>query len=149
MKKLILLIAIAFFAITVFAQPLKKGNLVGVHVVTVELKPGVTMEQFKDYYINKYLPQMNKLDPNWQVFIAEGIRGEHANQLGMIHCKELTFPSNQENFFILEKIIFPVSDSSVDAIFIPKNLIMLIKKKPLEKPNITVVEFKKNVEVQK
>jgi hypothetical protein len=73
----------------------------------------------------------------------------HGNQLGMIHCKELTFPSNQENFFILEKIIFPVSDSSVDAIFIPKNLIMLIKKKPLEKPNITVVEFKKNVEVQK
>jgi len=85
MKKLILLIAIAFFAITVFAQPLKKGNLVGVHVVTVELKPGVTMEQFKDYYINKYLPQLNKLDPNWQMFFAEGIRGEHANQLGMIH----------------------------------------------------------------
>ena len=55
MKKSILLIVIAFFAITVFAQPVKKGNLVGVHVVIVGLKPGVTMEQFKDYYINNYI----------------------------------------------------------------------------------------------
>jgi|APIni6443716594_1056825.scaffolds.fasta_scaffold99262_2 hypothetical protein len=85
MKKLILLIAIAFLAITVFAQPLKKGNLVGVHVVTVELKPDVTIDQFKDFFVNKYLPEINKTDPNWQIFLAEGIRGENVNQIGLIH----------------------------------------------------------------
>jgi hypothetical protein len=90
MKKLILLIAIAFFAITVFAQPVKKGNLVGVHVVTIELKPGVTMEQFKDFLVNKYLPEVNKTDPNWQIFMAEGIRGENANQIGFIHIIKST-----------------------------------------------------------
>jgi hypothetical protein len=90
MKKLILLIAIALLAITVFAQPLKKGNLVGVHLVTVELKPGVTMEQFNDFLLNKFLPEINKTDPNWQIFMAEGIRGENANQIGLIHVIKST-----------------------------------------------------------
>jgi hypothetical protein len=85
MKKSILLIVIAFFAITVFAQPLKKGNLVGVHVATVVLEPGVTMEQFKDYFINKIIPELNKMDEAVQIAVTEGIRGENANQFGFIY----------------------------------------------------------------
>ena len=85
MKKSILLIVIAFFAITVFAQPVKKGNLVGVHVVIVGLKPGVTMEQFKDYYINKLIPELKKMDESIYIAVAEGIRGENANQFGLIY----------------------------------------------------------------
>jgi hypothetical protein len=34
------------------AQGLKKGNLVGTHNISVKLEPGVTVEQFVDYYNN-------------------------------------------------------------------------------------------------
>jgi hypothetical protein len=85
MKKSIIFFIIALFAISVTAQPLKKGNLIGVHVATVELKPGVTMDQFKTFLSEKLFPAYNKTDSRWQIFLADGIRGEHENQIGIIH----------------------------------------------------------------
>jgi hypothetical protein len=58
---------------------------VGVHVATVVLEPGVTMEQFKDYFINKIIPELNKMDEAVQIAVTEGIRGENANQFGFIY----------------------------------------------------------------
>ena len=85
MKKSLFLFFIALFALSVTAQPLKKGNLIGVHVATVELKPGVTMDQFKTFLSEKLFPAINKTDSGWQVYLADGIRGEHENQIGIIH----------------------------------------------------------------
>lgn len=39
------------------AQGLAQGNLVGIHLVTVTLKPGVTMEQWRDFYVRRVLPE--------------------------------------------------------------------------------------------
>ena len=54
----------AFFLIPGFchAQGLERGNLIGVHVVTVNLKPSATMEEFTKFYVGHVLPEYEK---NW------------------------------------------------------------------------------------
>lgn len=50
MKKLFLIcIVLILTSGFTFGQKLKKGNLIGTHVLTIELNAGVTMEQFLDF----------------------------------------------------------------------------------------------------
>ena len=42
------------------AQGLQSGNLLGVHVITVTLKPGVTIDQFQNFYVHEVLPEYEK-----------------------------------------------------------------------------------------
>ena len=51
MKRLILIAAIILVANCSFGQSLKKGNLVGLHVMTVNLASGATMDQFQTFFI--------------------------------------------------------------------------------------------------
>jgi hypothetical protein len=86
MKKLNLLAAILMLGGTIFGQVLQKGTLIGTHAMTVTLNTGVTMEQFIQFYSSKVLPEMNKLDPDWQVYLVKGIRGNiNENSFGLIH----------------------------------------------------------------
>jgi hypothetical protein len=86
MKKAVFIAAIILISGIAFGQNLKKGNLIGVHTMTINLKPGVTMEQFIQFYSNKVIPEMNKLDPEWQVYLVKSIRGNiNENSIGMIH----------------------------------------------------------------
>ena len=84
MKKLILTAAILFIAGTIFGQTLQKGNLVGIHVITIELKPGVTMGDFQRFHVNKLIPEYEKNYPGWQLFLAKGVRGENNNKYGWV-----------------------------------------------------------------
>jgi hypothetical protein len=86
MKKVVFIAAMSLISGIAFGQNLKKGNLIGVHTMTVTLKPGVTMEQFTQFYSNKVIPAMNKIDPEWQVYLVKSIRGNiNENSIGMIH----------------------------------------------------------------
>jgi len=67
-----------------FGQTLKKGNLVGTHVITIELNPGVTMKDFQEFHINKLIPEYEKYYIGWQMYMAKGIRGENKNKYGWI-----------------------------------------------------------------
>ena len=51
MKKIIVVAALILFTGITFGQKLKKGNVIGTHVVTIELNPGVTMDQFLDFQL--------------------------------------------------------------------------------------------------
>jgi len=84
MKKLFLFATILLITGMAFGQDLQKGNVIGLHVLTVTLKPGVTMNQFNDFYINKYLPEMEKNMPEIKGYIIKGVRGENENKFGMI-----------------------------------------------------------------
>jgi len=85
MKKLILTTAFIFLLVGVtFGQSLQKGNIIGTHVLTVDLKPDVTMEQFQEFYISKFIPEMEKLFPGWKGYLVKGIRGENENSIGLI-----------------------------------------------------------------
>lgn len=79
MKKLF--IAAAFILLTgiAFGQTLQKGNLVGLHIVSLNLHPDVTLNQYLDFVIHKVVPEYEKNFPGIKYFIAKGIRGENEN----------------------------------------------------------------------
>jgi hypothetical protein len=74
MKKILLLNALLLISTCMFAQTLKKGSLLGLHKGTVTLSSNVTMDQFKKYYFNNYVPEFTRL---FKVNIVEvnGVRG--------------------------------------------------------------------------
>ena len=83
MKKSILIGILILIGGFTFGQTLKKGNLVGTHVLTIELNPGVTMKQFQDFHLNTLIPEYEKHYPGWQLYLAKGIRGENKNMYAM------------------------------------------------------------------
>ena len=85
MKSLLLTVTLILVVGITFGQTLQKGNLVGVHVMTINLDPDVTMNQYLDFYVNKYIPEWEKNFPGIKVSIAKGIRGENKNIFGLIY----------------------------------------------------------------
>jgi hypothetical protein len=92
MKKLAFIALIMLFSGFAFGQALQKGNLVGTHVMTVTLKPGVTMEKFIEFYKSKVIPEYEKNVPNMKEFLVKGLRGENMNSFGQI----IIFKSSQD-----------------------------------------------------
>ncbi len=84
MRKLLVITALFLFAGIAFGQTLQKGNLIGLHVMSVELKPGATMDQFIDFFNEKVKPEWEKMENGMTVFIIKGIRGENMNEFGML-----------------------------------------------------------------
>ena len=83
MKKILFLSTLAFYSITLNAQTLQKGNLVGMHEVSVELKGNTTMQQFVDFFANKYAPAFAKAF-SAEIHVLKYVRGEAKNKLGYI-----------------------------------------------------------------
>src|SRR5262245_3056957 len=74
------------------AQELKKGNLVGTHVMAVKLEPGVTLEQFTAFYVDKAIPAAEKIWSGWKYYPVRRIRGEKADGFGVL----IVIPSEAE-----------------------------------------------------
>jgi hypothetical protein len=84
MKKLMLIATIILVATYSFGQSLKKGNLVGLHVMTVNLAPGATMDQFQTFFISKVIPEYEKQFQGAKGYLAKGVRGENNNSMAII-----------------------------------------------------------------
>ncbi len=57
MKKLIIAAAFILLAGVAFGQTLQKGNAVVTQVLNVDLKPDVTIDQWKEFFISKVIPE--------------------------------------------------------------------------------------------
>jgi hypothetical protein len=84
MKKLLVIVILGVAVFTVNAQNLKKGNLVGMHVITVNLNPNFTMEQAMDFFMKKYIPAAEANFPGMKIYLVKGIRGENDQKFGQI-----------------------------------------------------------------
>ena len=84
MKKLVLLTALVLLTGLTFGQTLKKGAIVAVSSWEITLNPDVTMNQFMDFYINKYIPEYEKNHPGVKQYILWGDRGEKKNMIGAL-----------------------------------------------------------------
>lgn len=84
MKKTLAAITVLCFCGIAEAQELKKGNLVGMHLLNVKLEPGVTIEQFTDFYVKKVVPEAEKHQTGWKFYPVRRIRGEQADGLWLI-----------------------------------------------------------------
>lgn len=81
---LLLCLLIGISAIQLPAQTLKKGVVVSVNTYTINLNPDVTMNQFLDFFMNKYIPEYEKNFPGVREFVASADRGQNKNQIGTI-----------------------------------------------------------------
>lgn len=84
MKKTIFALVFALLCSFSFGQTIHKGNLVGVHVLTPDLKEGVTMREFADFLQYKWLPEYNKIFPDLKGYLVKSIRGQDSSSLGII-----------------------------------------------------------------
>ena len=84
MKKLVILTALFFLSVITFGQKLKKGTVIGTHVMTVELKPGVTMEQFQEFQLTRVIPEFEKHYKGWKLHLTKGLRGESKDSYGLL-----------------------------------------------------------------
>ena len=86
MEKLVFIAALLLLAGLSFGQVLPKGTLIGTHIMTINLNTGVSLEEFIRFFTGKYLPEMNKVDPEWQMYLVKGVRGSiNADSYGLIH----------------------------------------------------------------
>jgi hypothetical protein len=84
MRNTVLAAAVLVLAGAAHAQELKKGNLIGTHLMTVKLEPGVAMEQFADFYNKRVVPELEKTRPGWKAYPVKRVRGEKADGMGLI-----------------------------------------------------------------
>ena len=68
-----------------YRQSIQKGTLIGTHVVTVTLNPGVTMEKYMEVLKTKLIPELEKNYVNCKDYLLKGIRSESNNNFGFLY----------------------------------------------------------------
>lgn len=91
MKKIFLSIALILFALMLSGQTLQKGQVIGFHVITPDLNPDVTFNQWKAFALDKYVPAFNQeFEGEVAIYWLSGERGKYKNSVAfMIVFKSL------------------------------------------------------------
>jgi hypothetical protein len=85
MKKIIIAAAFILLAGVAFGQALQKGSIVGLHVITVNLDPDVTYNQWENFGLTIFLPALNKeFQGDVEMYFAKVDRGDDENGLSLI-----------------------------------------------------------------
>ncbi len=84
MKKIFVIIITILFSGIAFGQSLEKDNLIGIHVFSLDLDPDVTFNQYKNFFIQNYIPELNKNFPDVKHYFAMGNREENKNEIGLV-----------------------------------------------------------------
>ena len=66
------------------AQGLERGNLIGVHVVTVHLKPNASMEDFTRFYVEHVLPEYEKNWPGLKGYLLKAFFSDSKNKFAIV-----------------------------------------------------------------
>ncbi len=67
-----------------FCQQLHKETLFGVHLITVELKPGATIDQFKSFFVKEVLPDYEKHWKGLKGYLVKSVRGPSKNRFAIV-----------------------------------------------------------------
>lgn len=84
MKKLLIATVFILLAGLAFGQNLQKGGSFGLHVMTLHLDPDVTLNQYLDFLVNKYIPEAEKHFKGVTFTAMDGVRGKHENKIAMV-----------------------------------------------------------------
>ena len=66
------------------AQRLERGNLLGLHVMTVILKPDATLEQFESFYVREVIPEYEKNWPGLKGYLVKSFFDDSKNKFAII-----------------------------------------------------------------
>ena len=78
-----------------FGQGLQKGNLFGVHVITVNLKPNATLDEFKTFFVNKVIPEYEKQWTGLKGYLVKSMRGPYKNSFAVVWLFETESARNK------------------------------------------------------
>lgn len=67
-----------------WGQRLERGNLIGVHVVTVNLKPTASMEDFTKFYVDHVLPEYEKNWPGLKGYLLRSFFSDSKNKFAIV-----------------------------------------------------------------
>jgi|KBSMisStandDraft_5_1062788.scaffolds.fasta_scaffold941791_2 hypothetical protein len=84
MKKGLFSFAFALLGIITFGQTIHKGSLFGLHILTPNLKEGVTMQDYINFCRNRWIPETEKAFPGVKSYLVKSIRGEDSSSVGII-----------------------------------------------------------------
>jgi hypothetical protein len=84
MKKSLIVSVFILIAGIAFGQTLKKGCIIAFRPFTVTLQPNVTIEQYQDFMLREYFPELEKAFPGSKAFLLKGNRGTHKDGLAWI-----------------------------------------------------------------
>jgi hypothetical protein len=84
MKKLLVITAFILFSGITFGQALENGNIIGLHNFSLNLDPDVTYNQYKIFFIEKYIPELDKNFPDVKHYFTRGNREDNGNNIGLI-----------------------------------------------------------------
>jgi hypothetical protein len=85
MKKVLFSIVFALLYTFSFGQALHKGSLLGLHTSAPNLKEGVTMEDYVQFFTNKAIPAYEKAFPGIKMYLVKSLRGQDSSSIGVIY----------------------------------------------------------------
>ena len=80
MKRLLIAVAIVLVTGIAFGQTLKKGGVIALHRVEVTLAPGVSIDQYQEFFLNTVVPEFEKLMPGSTFHQLQGIGENNQHQ---------------------------------------------------------------------
>lgn len=84
LKRMVIIAAIFLIPAICHAQGLERGSLIGVHVVTVNLKPNVTIEDFIKFYVEHVLPEYEKNWPGLKGYLLKSFFSDSKNKFAIV-----------------------------------------------------------------
>jgi hypothetical protein len=84
MKKLIFITVLTWAVSFSYGQSLQKGNLLGLHIMTVKLNSNSTMNEFRTFFIGKVIPEYEKQFQGVKGYLVKAVRGENSNSFGIV-----------------------------------------------------------------
>ena len=84
LKRIVIIAAIFLIPAIYDAQELERGSLIGVHVVTVNLKPNVTIEDFIKFYVEHVLPEYEKNWPGLKGYLLKSFFSDSKNKFAIV-----------------------------------------------------------------
>ena len=84
MKKQLIIVAITLIVNISFGQGFQKGNLFGLHTITVTLKPNATLDEFKTFFVSKVIPEYEKQWLGLKGYLVKSVRGEYKNSFAIV-----------------------------------------------------------------
>lgn len=98
MKTLFITTALLLAASFTFGQAIQKGNLVSTHIISVELKPNVTLDQVLDYYTNVWAPAADKYY-GWKCYFGKCVRGTQCGENKIIMIVHFQAEADRDKYF--------------------------------------------------
>jgi|SRR5882724_9374419 len=83
-KLLIIVVTLLLVSNLSLGQGLEPQNLFGLHVITVNLKPNVTMDEFKTFFIREVIPEYEKYWPGLKGYLVKSVRGEYKDRFAIV-----------------------------------------------------------------